>query len=285
MQLDLWESVWEWRLGGMPARLPTASWLSDYLSCEALATLPWAEPDEYLQAVFDHGTKTHEAAALRYLGLEPTVEPGSRVDVESKVGAALIPELAPISEAGVVEAAFELVPEGVVAHVAPPGGEMPRKAQHNGLFGRADYVGKDVEDRLWVLDLKTGNPDYLQQPLLAWQLRHYATAAWEHAGKPDTGVLMSYAAVRGACRQHSQLPWEAACPNCRRARPTARATRPLLELWGVQLRNALLRARELVAGAEPRYSPSPRNCGRCRAKDACPRAYGKAQALPMVSGT
>ena len=171
--MDLWESDWQWSLGGMPARLPTASWLSDFLNCEGVAVHPWEEPDAYLQAIFDHGTGVHEASATRYVGLDPIVEPNSRIDIESRVGAALIPELEPISEAGVVEAAFELLPDKVVAHVVTDG-KMPRKAQHGGLFGRMDYVGKDIDGRLWVLDLKTGNPDYLQMPLLAWQLRHYA---------------------------------------------------------------------------------------------------------------
>ena len=284
--MDLWESDWQWSLGGMPARLPTASWLSDFLNCEGVAVHPWEEPDAYLQAIFDHGTQTHEAAAVRYLNLEPVVEPGSRVDVESRTGAALIPELEPISEAGVVEAAFELLPDKVVAHVVTDG-KMPRKAQHGGLFGRMDYVGKDIDGRLWVLDLKTGNPDYLQMPLLAWQLRHYACMAWEHVGKPAHGCLMSYAAVRAGCREHTWGPWEAACPSCRAARPTAHATAPLLETWAVQLRKALVRAQELVAGAPPVYKPSPRQCARCRAKASCPASLApvRQQDLPVVTGT
>ena len=132
-QLDFFEvSDGEWKLEGM-ARLPTASWLSDFLACEGTACHPWEEPDAYLQAIFDHGTGVHEASATRYVGLDPIVEPNSRIDIESRVGAALIPELEPISEAGVVEAAFELLPDKVVAHV-PANGQMPRKAQHGGLL-------------------------------------------------------------------------------------------------------------------------------------------------------
>ena len=111
--------------------------------------------------------------------------------------------------------------------------------------------------------------------------------AWEHVGKPSTGCLMSYAAVRAGCREHTWGPWEAACPSCRAARPTAHATAPLLETWAVQLRRALVRAQELVAGAPPVYKPSPRQCARCRAKASCPASLApvRQQDLPVVTGT
>jgi RecB family exonuclease len=168
-----------------------------------------------------------------------------------------------------------------------PDGKTPRRAQHAGLFGRADYAGRDVEGNLRVLDLKTGDARYLQMPLLAWQLRAYAVMAWEHTGKKDEPVLLSFAAVRAACREHAQLAWEPACPNCRMARPTSRATPQLLQAWAVQLRAAIARARQLVAGAEPVFKPHPKHCGRCRARPNCPAfqaALEKAQALPVVSG-
>jgi hypothetical protein len=119
-------------------------------------------------------------------------------------------------------------------------------------------------------------------PLVAWQLRAYAGMVWEATGKKDDSVLLSFAAVRGACREHSQQAWEESCPGCRRARPTSRAPRQLLESWAATLRTALLRARELVSGAVPVFKVHPKHCSRCRARTVCP-AYKATQVVDTTA--